>query len=42
MEKIGAQLSHTVLKQVNGGTQENLFFKVESRAFEGQLSLARS
>jgi len=27
---------------VNGGTHENLFFKVERTAFEGQLSLARS
>ena len=42
MEKIGGQLSHTVLKQVNGGTQENLFFKVRRTAFESQLSLARS
>jgi len=26
----------------NGGTQENLFFKIERLAFEDQLSFARS
>ncbi|NVZ69245.1 GNAT family N-acetyltransferase [Pseudomonas costantinii] len=39
MEKIGGQFSHTSIKQLAVGSQENFFYKVERATFESQHSV---
>ncbi|NVZ50293.1 hypothetical protein HX792_08115 [Pseudomonas sp. B6002] len=39
METIGGQFSHTSIKQLANGTQENCFYKIERARFEGRCSV---